>query len=310
MTKRWCVCLLAAFCCFLWGSAFPCIKIGYQVFQIGAGDTASQILFAGLRFTLSGVLVVSIGSLLNRHWLHPKKGSGGMILWLAFFQTVLQYLFFYVGMAHTTGVKGSIIEAANVFLAVLFASLLFRQERFTLAKAVGCALGFAGVVLINLSGGSLGGGFSLLGEGFVLLSAASYAMSSVLVKRYSARENPVVLSGYQFLCGGVVMILVGLLWGGRLRPVTATAFLLLLYLAMLSAVAYSVWSLLLRHNDVSQVTVYGFATPLFGVILSAVLLDEGNPVPWLQSIAALLLTCVSIYIVNRPERTVHGMDKT
>ena len=119
-----------------------------------------------------------------------------------------------------------------------------------------------------------------------------------------------VLSGYQFLCGGVVMILVGLLWGGRLRPVTATAFLLLLYLAMLSAVAYSVWSLLLRHNDVSQVTVYGFATPLFGVILSAVLLDEGNPVPWLQSIAALLLTCVGIYIVNRPERTVHGMDKT
>ena len=127
---------------------------------------------------------------------------------------------------------------------------------------------------------------------------------------WQGTRNSLIIGFTTALIEAVVGILVGLLWGGRLRPVTATAFLLLLYLAMLSAVAYSVWSLLLRHNDVSQVTVYGFATPLFGVILSAVLLDEGNPVPWLQSIAALLLTCVGIYIVNRPERTVHGMDKT
>ena len=55
LTKIPVVCLLTLICCFLWGSAFPVVKIGYQMFSIGASDTASQILFAGIRFTLAGI---------------------------------------------------------------------------------------------------------------------------------------------------------------------------------------------------------------------------------------------------------------
>lgn len=63
----------ALVCCALWGSAFPCIKIGYQMFEIDAADTAAQILFAGYRFTLAGILTVLIGSVLNKGFLIPKK---------------------------------------------------------------------------------------------------------------------------------------------------------------------------------------------------------------------------------------------
>ena len=259
----------------------------------------SQILFAGVRFTISGILTILIGSLLQRKWLKPQKGSGGMILRLAFFQTVLQYLLFYIGMAHTTGVKGSIIESASVFMAVLFASVLFHQERLTVGKAFGCVLGFAGVVLINLTDCGLSGGFSFIGEGFVLLSAASYAMSSVLMKRYSAKENPLTLSGYQFLLGGCVMILVAISGGGRLEQTSGWSVVLMLYMGALSAAAYSLWSLLLQHNDVSRVAVFAFATPIFGVFLSAILLHESSQIPWVQSMASLLLACTGICIVNR-----------
>lgn len=99
MQKTLVVWLGALVCCALWGSAFPCIKLGYRMFAIDAGDTAAQILFAGYRFTLAGILTILIGSALNRKFLIPKRGSGMKILKLSMLQTVLQYFFFYVGLA-------------------------------------------------------------------------------------------------------------------------------------------------------------------------------------------------------------------
>lgn len=304
LTKRWCVCLLSLVCCFLWGSAFPCVKIGYRLFQIDASDTASQLLFAGLRFSLAGVLAILFACREAKRLIAPQRSAWGRVLLLCLFQTVLQYIFFYIGMAHTSGVKGSIITASNTFIAILLSSLLLHQEQFTGRKILGCIAGFAGVVVINLTAGGLEGGLSLKGEGFVLLAAASYAASSVLIKQFSNRENPVVLSGYQFFVGGIVLILIGVLFGGALRPAAASAWILLLYMSLISSVAYSLWSLLLKYNPVSMVTVYGFSNPLFGVLLSMLLLKEAEPVDPLRCIAALLLVMAGICIVN-----LKGKDK-
>ena len=152
MRKTWVVCLLAMICCLLWGSAFPCIKVGYKLFQVDSTDTAAQILFAGCRFTLAGVLVILFGAVLQRTFLKPGRTAIAKIIKISLLQTVLQYFFFYVGLAHTTGVKGSIVEASNVFLSILVSSLLFRMEKLDAKKIIGCMIGFAGVVIINLSG--------------------------------------------------------------------------------------------------------------------------------------------------------------
>ena len=194
LTKTPMVCLLAMICCLLWGSAFPCIKIGYQLFQIHPDSIGSQLLFAGCRFTLAGILTILIGSLLNRRFLLPAKTSWSMVAKLGLVQTVLQYILFYIGLANTTGVKSSIIEASNVFLAILAATLIFKLEKLTPAKIAGCILGFAGVVIINLNGGSLDTSMSFSGEGCILLSAAAYALSSILIKRYAQKDEPVTLS--------------------------------------------------------------------------------------------------------------------
>ena len=261
------VCLTAMVCCALWGSAFPCIKIGYQLFQIDGNDISSQLLFAGCRFTLAGLLTILLGSLMNRRPLIPRKTSWIRIAKLSLFQTVIQYLFFYVGLAHTTGVKASIIEASNVFVAILIASLIFRQEKLDKHKIIGCIAGFAGVVLININQGGLDMSLSLTGEGFILLSTIAYAVSSVLIKIYSREDNPVMLSGWQFLLGGIIMILCGYLTGGSVSVWTAPSISMLFYLAAVSAVAYSLWGILLKLNPVSKVAVFGFMNPVFGVIL-------------------------------------------
>ncbi len=299
------VCLLATLCCALWGSAFPSIKTGYRLFEISSQDYSSQILFAGIRFFLAGLLTILFGSILSKKLLLPKKSSAGKTALLALFQTALQYVFFYIGLAHTTGTKGSIINSTSVFFAVIISSLIFKQERLSTSKLFGCVIGFAGTVIINLTSSGLNTDMSFLGEGFIILSSLSYAVSSVLIKRFSAYENPVTLSGYQFALGGIVMALFGALSGGRLTVLTIKGAVLLLYLAFVSAMAYTLWGVLLKYNEVSQVAVYGFMTPVFGCIMSAVFLKESASQSAVQTILALVFVCMGIYLVNMKEKGVN-----
>ena len=299
------VCLLATACCALWGSAFPSIKTGYMLFEIPSSDSFSQILFAGIRFFLAGLLTIIFGSALSKKILLPKKSSLPKTALLALFQTVLQYVFFYIGLAHTTGTKGSVLNSTSVFFAVIISSLIFRQERLNASKLAGCVIGFAGTVIINLSLGGFEADMSFLGEGFIILSSLSYAVSSVLIKRFSAFESPVVLSGYQFAIGGIAMAIFGIAFGGRLTVVTVKGILLLLYLAFVSAAAYTLWGVLLKHNEVSRVTVYGFMTPVFGCIMSAVFLKESASQSAVQTILSLVLVCIGIYLVNKKEKGVN-----
>jgi drug/metabolite transporter (DMT)-like permease len=299
LTKTPVVCTLAILCCILWGSATPSIKIGYELFKIASGDTASQILFAGMRFVLAGILTIIFGSILSRKLLVPKKKSVPSIVKLAMVQTILQYIFFYIGHAHTSGVKAAIINGSNVFLAILFAVLIFKYEKMTWVKLVGCIAGFAGIVIINLTGSGIDMSMSFLGEGAILISAAAYALSSGMIKKYSQDENPVVLSGYQFFLGGLVMCAAGLIAGGRVTVFTPSSVALLIYLAMISSVAYTVWGILLKHNPVGKVTVFGFTNPMFGVILSAIFLGEKSQAFGIQGIIALVLVCFGIFIINK-----------
>lgn len=85
LQKTWVVCALALVCTFLWGSASPCIKLGYAFFQIPSGETWTQVLFAGMRFVLAGILTVLIGSLLQRKVLVPTAASTPSIVKLAIF---------------------------------------------------------------------------------------------------------------------------------------------------------------------------------------------------------------------------------
>lgn len=298
LQKTWVVCVLALVCTFLWGSASPCIKLGYALFKIPLSETWTQILFAGTRFILAGILTILIGSALNRKMLVPTKSSVPSIAKLALFQTILQYIFFYIGLAHNSGVKASIINGSNTFFVILLAGLVFHQEKLDFKKLAGCIIGFAGVIIVSMNGKSIDMNLSLMGDGSLFLCAISYAVSSCLMKNYSKNNNPVMLSGYQFIFGGIVMVIVGLIMGGRINHISLSAVLMLLYLACISAVAYSLWGILLKHNPVSKVAIFGFTNPVFGVLLSAWWLGEGSSELGINALIALILVSIGILIVN------------
>lgn len=292
----------AMLCCLLWGSAFPLVKIGFSWLNISSEDIPTEILYAGLRFTLAGVIAIIITSLISGKFLRPTVKSLPKVFSLSMFQTILQYLFFYIGLSNTSGVKASVIEAMNVFVALIVSCLIFRMEKFTAAKIIGSIIGFAGVVIINVSKGDLAGGLTLKGEGFILISTVAYAFSSVLMKHWSGEENPMMMSAWQFLLGGIVMSILGFALGGRISGFDLKSVLLLIYLASLSAIAYSLWASLLKYYPVSRIAVYGFMNPVFGFILSAFLLGESEAFG-LKSIAALVLVCLGIDIVNYTKKT-------
>ena len=298
LTKTGIVALLACVCCILWGSAIPVIKTGYRLMEVDAADTASQIVFAGVRFTLAGLLVLIFASIREKKVLIPDRTILKYAVPVCLAQTVGQYFFFYIGVAHTSGVKGGIITGLGNFIAILMSCLIVRNERMTGRKMAGCVLGFAGVVVINLMGKSLDMGFTLTGEGFILISQVAYGISTILINIYSKKVSPVVLSGTQFTMGGIVLTLIGVGMGGHLGNVTAVGVVSIFYLAMVSAVAYTLWWVLLAWNDVSKVAIFGFVNPLCSVILSALILGEVKQAFNTGSLAALLLVCAGIYIVN------------
>lgn len=289
------VAVCAILCCALWGSATPFIKIGYKLI-LPHGGVPSTMLFAGIRFTLAGVFTVLIYSIARRKFLYPKKQNWGRVCIISAFQTVIQYIFFYIGLANTTGVKGTIASGSNAFFAMLVACLIFHQEKLTFKKVIAAILGFSGIVLVNLEG--LDFNMNFTGDGFVLISAIAYAFSSVFVKIFSKYEDPVILSGYQFILGGIVMTLVGVFMGGKVAFYDIKAIAVLIYLAFLSAIAYSLWGILLKHNPVSKVTIYSFMIPVFGVLLSNLLLSEKSSVSPVNLIITLVLVSTGIIMLN------------
>lgn len=285
----------AILCCALWGSATPFIKMGYKLI-LPVQNVPSTILFAGIRFTFAGIITILIYSIARKKFLYPKKENIRKIATVSCFQTVIQYIFFYVGLANTSGVKGTIISGSNAFFAMLIACLAFKQEKLTSKKVIACILGFSGIVVVNLNG--LDFNMNFTGDCFVLFSTIAYAMSSVLIKKYSKYEDPVVISGYQFVIGGLVMIAAGLISGGQVQIESLGAAAILGYLSLLSAVAYALWGVLLKHNPVSRVSIFSFTTPIFGVLLSKLLLTETSNVSPINLIITLVLVSSGVIMLN------------
>ena len=297
-SKNYIVCICAIFCCILWGSAFPCVKTGYRLFRIDSENIPSLMLFAGVRFTLAGILVIAFGSALKRRFLFPKPRNIWRVMLVALFQTALQYTFFYIGLSNVSGVKSSVLNGLGVFFTILSACFIFRTKKFNLIKLSGCLLGFGGVILINL-GGDFSFDFTLLGEGFVIFSGLSSAIAAGLVKIFSKYEDTTALCGYQFFIGGIVLIIIGLCAGGTIPHIDAGAAFLLLYLAFLSACAFTLQGFLLRYNPVSKVAVFKSTNPLFGALFSAIILGESEQLFSWFTLIALVLVCFGIFVINK-----------
>lgn len=289
--------LLAILCNALWGSAFPFIKLGYRLFEIQSGDTPTILCFAGVRFMLGSVLVFFSSLILQgRVPALPKSKKVTLeCCALGLWQTTTQYTFYYIAVAMLTGAFGGILNSTQSFLGVILAHFVYgKADRMTPAKALGCTVGFAGVLVAtigNHGGGSGWGVFCMLAATVIFTSAGPWN------KSVTKKADSFMVCCLNLGVGGFALLLIGLALGGRLSPTGPVAVGVLLILAFISGAGYVLWALLMKNNPVSRIAVFGLVNPVVNVLLSALL--NGEPLFEWKYIAALVLVCVGIWLVNK-----------
>ena len=291
LSKKWFSVLGAVICAALWGTAYPIIKYSYSTLAIDS--TADRLMFAGARFLIAGAMVFIAAWIKGRRPpTVPKRLIGPAALY-GVLQTGLMYILNYIGVANTTATKTSVLTAASALLAVLFAPLFFKGERLTALKGVGAAVGFAGVIAVNL--GDWGGGFALTGEGFVLLATVLNTAGSFVGKRVSG-GRVFEMTAFQLLTGAALILAAGLVMGGRL-VISPAGILLTLYLAFVSAAAFSLWTALLVRHEAGRIQVFNLLIPVFGSIWSFIILGERQILEPMFLLSAALISA-GIFMVN------------
>lgn len=278
-----------------WGWAYPLIKLGFDEFGITQSMTGSKMLFAGIRFLISGILILLIARLFKRNFKVKSNGGKLYILLFALLNTTFHYAFFYIGLSHSDGARAAILNSLGVFMLVLLACAFFKSDKLTLKKIAGCVIGFAGILSLNLSNGG-SGEFTMMGDGMIILNALCSAFAGLMTRGLGKHVDVFVGTGYSLALGGALLVLPGVLLGGVLPNVTFTGVLLLASLVCISTLGFTLYNKLLSCNPVGKVAIFNSLIPVVGAITSCLCLSE--PFYW-KYILAAGLSMTGIYIINR-----------
>ena len=293
--------VLAFTAAFLWGWAYPLIKLGFVEFEITTEMTGSKMMFAGLRFFLSGLIILSVASMTRRSFGLKEEvkasiwGSSLFLLAFTLLNTTLHYAFFYIGLSNSQGSRAAILNSLSVFVLVLLACLFFKSDKLTIRKVTGCAIGFAGILALNLSGEE-SGSFTLLGDGMIILNALCSAFASLMTRGVGKRVDVFVGTGYSLGIGGALLVISGLLIGGTLPHVTILGLFYLLMLVAISTIGFTLYNKLLMCNPVGKIAIWNSLIPVVGAVTSCLCLHEAFV--WNYAVATALTTS-GIYVINK-----------
>lgn len=278
----------------LWGSLYPCIKVGYNAFDINGTDIPHILMFAGTRFAVCGVIICTIALIKKDKIETPKKKSIGIILLVGLFSIILHYAFLYIGISTTDSSKTALIKQLGSLLYVCFAFLFIKSETFNVWKIIGAVVGFLGIVAINFNGGSV-----VFSSGDILIVFASVCtvVANILMKKIAKNNSPFWITGISQFTGGIILMIVAFIMGGGMLTFNWQAFGVFAYICSASMAGYILWNYILKTSDLSNMFIMKFAEPLFACIASAIILNE-NIFQW-QYLIAFFLICMGIIIGNK-----------
>lgn len=281
-----------------WGWAYPLIKLGFEEFGITSAMTGSKMLFAGVRFMLSGLIVLAIAKATSRDFRVKTPSGWRYVLLFSLMNTTLHYACFYIGLSHSEGSRAAILNSLGVFMLVVLACAFFKSDKLTWRKILGCVIGFTGILILNIGSGK-SGQFTWLGDGMIILNALCSAIAGLMTRGLSRRVDVFVGTGYSLAIGGLLLILPGLWMQGTFPEITGMGNLILGLLIGISTLGFTLYNKLLSCNPVGKVAIFNSLIPVVGAITSCIFLHE--PFYGKYAIAAILAT-TGIYIINKGKK--------
>lgn len=287
--------LTALFCTVCWGLCYPLIKLNQNYFSVKSTDIFSQFFLAGVRMTFSGILIFII-CFITKSFCLPEKKQWTGVIFITLFQTIIHYALTYLGQGMTDGSKTPILKEISAFFIILIMNFVSKDDKLTLNKIIGCLLGFSGVVIINLSGGF---NFNIQPGDIIIIGAAlSNAIGQVFLKfSSSSARSPFTIVAFSHFTGGLIMLLIGIIGGGKLIATGTASYFLLIAIVFTTAIPYMLWSQLYKYNKASIMSVYCLMTPMFGMLFTSLFYGNSN-VFSLYSVGALVLISLGILCVN------------
>lgn len=287
--------LTALFCTVCWGLCYPLIKLNQNYFSVESTDIFSQFFLAGVRMTFSGILIFII-CFITKSFCLPEKKQWTGVIFITLFQTIIHYALTYLGQGMTDGSKTPILKEISAFFIIIIMNFVSKDDKLTLNKIIGCLLGFSGVVIINLSGGF---NFNIQPGDIIIIGAAlSNAIGQVFLKfSSSSARSPFTIVAFSHFTGGLIMLLIGIIGGGKLIATGTASYFLLIAIVFTTAIPYMLWSQLYKYNKASIMSVYCLMTPLFGMLFTSLFFGNSN-VFSLYSVGALVLISLGILCVN------------
>lgn len=281
----------------LWGSLFPFIKIGYQAFQISSNSIPDILMFAGLRFVVSGLLVCGYSLFRREKMAAPQKKQIGNIVIVGLFSIVLHYAFTYIGISTTDSSETALIKQLGVLLYVCFAFLFFKDEKFSVLKILGAIIGFCGIIAINYNPDGIH--FS---SGDILIVFASFCtvISNVITKKTVSGNSPFWVTGISQLSGGCILLITALCLGAKFPVFTLPSTLVFAYICAASIAGYTLWYYVLSKDSLSKMFIVKLSEPLFACVFGALLLGEN--ILKIQYLIAFILIAVGIILGNKSEK--------
>ena len=180
-------------------------------------------------------------------------------------------------------------------MLVLLACMAFKSDRLTANKVIGCVIGFAGILALNIGGGD-SGRFTLMGDGMIILNALCSAFAGLMTHGVSRRVDIFVGTGYSLAIGGALLIIPGIILGGTLPHITFNGLIILALLIAISSIGFALYNKLISCNPVGKVAIFNSLIPIVGALSSCLCL--GEPFYWKYLLAALLAT-TGIYVINK-----------
>jgi drug/metabolite transporter (DMT)-like permease len=260
-TVGWLGMMFAVFC---WGLSFPLLKVVLEGVE--------PITLAVLRFVISVIplIILLIAKGGGSSFIKPLKEDWKFFLCLGIVGITLPNLFQNYGMTMTSAHISSIIQASGPVFTILLA-VLFLKEPLGKNKILGTLIAMIGTILLVTEGGMRLSGSTFLGNLLVLMSALSYAVSSILSKKILDKYDPLTVATMSMFMGTIILAVFMMLEspGEKIPEITPYFWVIILILAMLpGTLALLVWYNILRTSEVSRVILFIYLIPVFATAIA------------------------------------------